>query len=96
MGVDTLNNKKKSSAFDSEQNEEYFDNNAGVDEELGLITEKLIQPQLHKKQTTNANNVEKYIGSNFGLSDNARLSSVGYHVETDTRKVISVEGISNP
>ncbi|WJX56846.1 hypothetical protein P8452_42462 [Trifolium repens] len=95
-GVDTLNNKKKSSAFDSEQNDEYFDNNAGVDEELGLITEKLIQPQLHKKQTTNANNVEKYIGSNFGLSHNVRSSSVGYHVETDTRKVISVEGISNP
>ncbi|CAJ2647709.1 unnamed protein product [Trifolium pratense] len=29
---------------------------------------------------------EKYIGSNFGLSNNARSSSVGYHVE----------GISNP
>ncbi|XP_045812785.1 uncharacterized protein LOC123906813 isoform X2 [Trifolium pratense] len=95
-GVDTLNNKRKSSAFDSEQNDEYYDNNAGVDEELGLVTEKSIQPQLHRKQTTDANNVEKYIGSNFGLSPNVRSSSVGYHVETDTRKVISVEGISNP
>ncbi|CAJ2647711.1 unnamed protein product [Trifolium pratense] len=48
--------------------------------------DKICQSQLHKQQVTNAINTEKYIGSNFGLSNNARSSSVGYHVE----------GISNP
>ncbi|WJX56843.1 hypothetical protein P8452_42461 [Trifolium repens] len=95
-GIDTLNNQQKSTAFGSEHNEEQCDNNDGEDEELQLIIDKICQSQLHKQQATNAVNVEKYIGSNFGLSDNARLSSVGYHVESDTRKVISVEGISNP
>lgn len=94
-GVDTLTNKQKSTAFNSVQNDEHYANNVGEDEELELITEKMIQPQLHKQQATNANNVEKYIGSNFG-SHNVRSSSVGYNVETDTREVISVEGISNP
>ncbi|XP_045812764.1 uncharacterized protein LOC123906808 isoform X3 [Trifolium pratense] len=55
-------------------------------EELQLIVDKICQSQLHKQQVTNAINTEKYIGSNFGLSNNARSSSVGYHVE----------GISNP
>ncbi|KAK2428420.1 hypothetical protein QL285_026942 [Trifolium repens] len=95
-GIDTLNNQQKSTAFGSEHNVEHRDNNDGEDEELQLIIDKICQSQLHKQQATNAVNVEKYIGSNFGLSDNARLSSVGYHVESDTRKVISVEGISNP
>lgn len=94
-GVDTLTNKQKSTAFNSVQNDEHYANNVGEDEELELITEKMIQPQLHKQQATNANNVEKYIVSNFG-PHNVRSSSVGYNVETDTREVISVEGISNP
>jgi hypothetical protein len=95
-GIDTLNNQQKSTAFGSEHNDEPCDNNDGEDEELQLIIDKICQSQLHKQQASNAVNVEKYIGSNFGLSDNARLSSIGYHVESDTRKVISVEGISNP
>lgn len=94
--IDTLNSKQKSTAFNSEQNDEHYTNNVGEDEELEHISEKTIQAQLHKQQATNANNVENYNGSNFGLSHNVRSSSVGYHVEADTRKVISVEGISNP
>ncbi|WJX56844.1 hypothetical protein P8452_42462 [Trifolium repens] len=95
-GADTLNNKQKSTAFNSERNGEQCDNNGAEDEELQLIIDKICQSQLHEQQTTVANSVEKYIGSNFGLSNNARSSSIGYHVETDARKVTSVEDISNP
>jgi len=94
--VDTLNSKLKSTAFNSEQYDEHYANNVGEDEELEHISDKTIQAQLHKQQATDANNVEQLIGSNFRLSHNVRSSSVGYHLEADTRKVISVEGISNP
>ncbi|XP_058777026.1 uncharacterized protein LOC131651374 isoform X3 [Vicia villosa] len=94
--VNTLNNKQKSTVFNSEQNDEHYDNNNGEDEDLELVPEESIQPRVHMQQATNANNVERYIGSDLGLSNSVRLSSVGYHVENDTRKVISVEGISNP
>ncbi|CAI8587695.1 unnamed protein product [Vicia faba] len=95
-GVSTLNNKLKSTAFNPEKNDEHYDNNDGEDEELQHIIEKICQSQSHKQQATDANNVENYIGSSFGLSNNARSPSAGYNVETDTRTVKSVEGISNP
>lgn len=95
-GVNTLNNKLKSTAFNPEKNDEHCDNNDGEDEELQHIIEKICQSQSHKQQVTDANNVENYIGSSFGLSNNARSPSAGYNVETDTRTVKSVEGISNP
>jgi hypothetical protein len=95
-GANTLNNNQKSTAFNSEQNDEQCDNDGAEDEELQLIIDKICQSQLHKQQTTVANSVEKCIGSNFGLSNNAKSSRIGYHVETDTRKVTSVEDISNP
>jgi hypothetical protein len=93
-GANTLNNNQKSTTFNSEQNDR--DNDGAEDEELQLIIDKICQSQLHKQQTTVANSVEKCIGSNFGLSNNAKSSRIGYHVETDTRKVTSVEDISNP
>lgn len=94
--MDTLNNKQKSTAFNSEQNDEHCINNDGEDEELQLIVDNICQSHLPKQQATGANNMEKSIGSNFELSNKAGSSSVGYHVETDARKVISVEGVSNP
>lgn len=94
--VNTLNDKQKSTVFNSEQNDVHYDNNNGEDEDLELFPEESIQPQAHMQQATNANNVERYIGSDLGLSNNVRLSSVAYHVENDTRQVISVEGISKP
>ncbi|XP_058777020.1 uncharacterized protein LOC131651372 isoform X2 [Vicia villosa] len=95
-GVDILNNKQKSTAFNSEQNDEHCINNDGEDGELQLIVDKICRSHLPKQQATGANNMEKSIGSNFELSNKAGSTSVGYHVETDARKVISVEGISNP
>ena len=93
-GFDGLNNKQKSTAFNSGQNVEYDDYSDGEDE--AQLMEKIYQRQLLKQQTAIANNVKKCIEYSFGLSHNARPSSGGSHIEADRRKVVSVEGISNP
>ncbi|KAI5437212.1 hypothetical protein KIW84_023365 [Lathyrus oleraceus] len=95
-GVDALNNRQKASALSSQHNDEYYDDSDGEDVEMQLIMEKIYQRQLLKHQAAIANNVKNSIGASFGLSNDVRPSSGRSHIEADRRKVVSVEGISNP
>lgn len=94
-GFYALDNNQKPTLFNSEQSDEDKDYNDGDNEEMQLIMDEINQQKLPEHEAADANNVEKCIESSFGLSNNVRPSSGGSHVETDRRKVTSLEGISN-
>ncbi|CAI8587697.1 unnamed protein product [Vicia faba] len=94
-GFDALDNNRESTPFNSEQSDEDKDYNDGDDEEMQLITDEINQQKLPEHQAADANNMEKCIESSFGFSNHVRPASGGSYVETDRRKVTSLEGIYN-